>query len=140
MNAAQDVFSKGNLPERFNNDPEFRINARYWNGALEFGIDSSSYVLTLTNGVITSLDSASTSAESHVASSAPGRVRIGAPASDWEIFLRDPAPPFYLDYYSASLHHGFDLSGDPDTLWAYYPAIRRTSELLREIAKNGGAR
>jgi hypothetical protein len=67
-------------------------------------------------------------------------VRVAAPAKAWEVFLQDPAPPFYLDYYSASLHHGFELSGDADTLWAYYPAIRRTSELLRGLAKEGEGR
>ena len=47
----------------------------------------------------------------------------------------DPAPPFYLDYYSASVHHEVTLDGDPESLWAYYPAIRRTTDLFRAIIR-----
>jgi len=30
--------------------------------------------------------------------------------------------------------HGFRLGGDPDYLWPYYYAIRRSGEILRSLA------
>ena len=122
--------------KRFNDDPEFQLQARYWQGVLEFGVDERTYALNLVDGKVTSVRERLGQVNAPE-SGKRGKARIAAPSADWEKFLQDPAPPFYLDYYSASLHYGFELSGDPETLWAYYPAIRRTSELLREIARGG---
>ena len=41
-------------------------------------------------------------------------------------------PPFYQDLYPASLHHGFDVVGSLADYCAYYPAIRRLIEIMRE--------
>jgi hypothetical protein len=129
------TFDPGAITEAFNADPEFTLCARYWDGTLEFGVGDDLYTITMTDGKVT--DVAVTPHEPLTdADRANGsrRVRISAPAGDWENLVKDPAPPFYLDYYSASAHHDVVLDGDRESLWAYYPAIRRTTDLFRAIA------
>ena len=127
-----EVFAAASIMEILNADPEFRLHSRYWQGILEFGVDDRTYVFNLRNGKVISANELSAQSG---ASRARDNVRISAPSATWAIFLQDPPPPFYQDYYCASLHYDFELSGDPETLWAYYPAIRRTHELLRDIAR-----
>ena len=133
----REVFLPEVIAETFNDDPEFRIQARYWEGALEFGVDDRTYVLKMVDGRV------AMAAEETGGTTATGkdekRVRVTAPAKAWEVFLQTPhrrstwitttRPAPWLE-----------LSGDADTLWAYYPAIRRTSELLRGLAKEGEGR
>jgi hypothetical protein len=130
------IFDPGEIAGEFNSDPEFRLCARYWDGLLEFGVGDRVYEITLSEGAVTGVTVSDASPLPEEAAK-PGsrRVRISAPDYDWSQLVKTPAPPFYLDYYGASAHHGFELSGDPETLWAYYPAIRRTSDLFRAIAK-----
>jgi hypothetical protein len=124
------------ITEAFNTDPEFVLCARYWEGTLEFGVGDSLYTITMAAGKVSGV--AVTPYEplaDEGRQDGSRRVRISAPAGDWENMVKDPAPPFYLDYYSASAHHDFVLDGDRESLWAYYPAIRRTAELFRALAQ-----
>jgi hypothetical protein len=68
------------------------------------------------------------------ATSGSGDVVITAPADDWAQFLKPLPEPWYHEFYPASAHHGFRLGGDPDYLWPYYYAIRRSGEIMRSLA------
>lgn len=46
--------------------------------------------------------------------------------------------PFYHDFYPALTHHSFKVEGDPDYIWPYYAAIRRSGQVLRAIATIDG--
>jgi hypothetical protein len=120
------------LKQAFNEDPEFRLMARFWDGALEFKIGDVPYVATLSQGEVVSI--------SHEGSrdNEPRHVVISAPVEDWAMLLQDPPPPFYHDFYPATVWHGFQFGGDNDYLWAYYAAIRRSAEILRAVAKVEG--
>ncbi len=128
-------FDPRKIVTSFNDDPEFRIQARYWTGELQFGVGDALYSITLKDGVIVDAE-VSALVPLTDADEAKGslRVRVAGSAEGWDKLTEKPTPPFYLDYYGASAHHGFTLGGDPETLWAYYPAIRRTADLFREIA------
>ena len=120
----------------FNSDPEFQLCARFWDGTLEFGVGEKLYTLRMNAGKVTGVEVAAHEQLSEDGRhSGSRRVRISAPEHDWEKIVTDPAPPFYLDYYSASVHHEVTLDGDAETLWAYYPAIRRTADLFRAIVR-----
>ena len=41
--------------------------------------------------------------------------------------------PFYQDLYAATIHHGFTAAGNRTHFCAYYPALRRLVELMREV-------
>lgn len=129
------TFDPGEITRAFNADPEFTLCSRYWDGSLEFGVGDTLYSITMTGGKVSAVDVAPYEAlPDEGRKDGSRRVRISAPEGDWENMVKDPAPPFYLDYYSASAHHGFVLDGDRESLWAYYPAIRRTTELFRALA------
>ncbi len=116
------------LKTALNDDPEFRLTARYWDGALEFAIGETSYVVALANGEVTSVSTPERSAPE------PAHVVVTAPVEDWAKLLQDPPPPFYHDFYPATCWHEFRFGGDSDYLWAYYAAIRRSAEILRATA------
>lgn len=131
------AFDPEGIMRVFNADPEFQISARFWDGTLEFGVGETLYSLTIRAGKVDGVAVGGLEAADDVDRGRSGQVRICAREEDWEKILMDPAPVFYLDYYSASVHHGVTLDGDAETLWAYYPAIRRTTDLFRALARTG---
>lgn len=116
----------------FNSDKEFRLTARFWNGSLEFGIGEYGLELKLVDGCVGEVACHKFVERSRWADGNPV-VQVNAPEEDWAQLLRAVPEPFYLDYYSASVHHHFHLGGDRETLWAYYPAIRRSAEVMRDL-------
>lgn len=126
------TFPAEKLKDALNADPEFRIAARYWSGALEFRVDDELTVVRLEDGTVTSV---SPSLPADLESiTGPGPVLIAAPASDWAQLLEKQPRPFYQDYHAATAHHGFRMDGDVETLWAYYAAVRRSADILRDVA------
>lgn len=121
------TFPPAPLKDALNDDPEFRIAARYWDGVIEFRVGEAACSVILAAGEVVQV------ADGPAASGAEAVV-ISAPVSDWAQLLEPEPRPFYQDYYSAQTHHGFELSGDMGTLWAYYAAVRRTTDLLRRVA------
>lgn len=126
------TFPAEELEKALNADPEFRIAARYWSGAVEFRVDDAPTVVRLEDGTVTSVSSALPADLEAV--TGPGPVVIAAPASDWAQLLEKQPRPFFQDYHSATAHHGFRMDGDVETLWAYYAAVRRSADILRDVA------
>jgi hypothetical protein len=120
------TFPPRELRDALNGDPEFRLAARYWNGALEFRIGTRRCVVNLAEGEVTEVG------EEVRGPAAP--VVISAPEEDWAKLLELAPRPFYQDFHAASAHHGFRLGGDVETLWAYYAAVRRSADILRAVA------
>jgi hypothetical protein len=119
--------SPKDLQKALNDDSEFRIAGRYWDGSLRFEFGADVCRLELRSGEVVSIDTAAAE---------PGRgdVVIKAPVGDWAKLLEEVPPPFYQEFYPASMHHGFRLEGDPDYIWPYYWALRRSGEILRSVA------
>lgn len=113
--------------EALNNDSEFRIAGRYWDGTLRFEFGAQVCRLALRDGEVISVDATAPQ---------PGRadVVVKAPVEDWAKLLVDVPEPYYHEFYPASMHHGFRLEGDPDYIWPYYWALRRSGEILRSVA------
>ena len=65
-------------------------------------------------------------------SGAHSSVQISAPTEDWERMLAPVPRPFNQDLFGAQLHHDVELNRDPLDYAAYYPALRRLVEILRE--------
>lgn len=126
------TFPAEELKNALNADPEFRIAARYWSGALEFRVEDAATVVRLEDGMVTSVSPALPADLEAVTGGGP--VVIAAPASDWAQLLERQPRPFYQDYHAATAHHGFRMEGDVETLWAYYAAVRRSADILRDIA------
>ena len=109
-----------------NADGEFSLLARMWNARINIANDADVFALTVVQGRITGTDAASANADVH----------IRGPRAGWDEMLR-PLPKTVLSYLrAAAVHHGFSIAGDLMHTAAYYPAIRRLIELLREV-RNG---
>jgi hypothetical protein len=80
--------SPKDLQKALNDDSEFRIAGRYWDGSLRFEFGAEVCRLELRGGEVVSIDTAAAE---------PGRgdVVIKAPVGDWAKLLEEVPPPFY---------------------------------------------
>ena len=108
-----------------NGDGEFARHARFWSATVRLGIGERNLKLRIDNGTVTVIERWSGGMAIDLA--------IQAPDDDWDALLSALPPPFYQDLYPASLHHGFDIVGNIVDYCAYYPAIRRLIEIMREV-------
>jgi hypothetical protein len=120
--------SPGELKAALNADSEFRLQARYWDGALQLQFGDDVHVLRLAEGEIVDVDA------TPLSGTEPRAVIVSAPMADWFEFLQPIPRPLYHELYPAMWHHGFELKGDADYVWSYYAALRRSGEVLRKIA------
>jgi len=111
--------------ERVNADGEFRLHARFWNSTVRIGRGAEGWRLEVRDGSLRIILPWRGSIASDLS--------IDAPDADWEALLQRLPRPFYQDLYGATLHHGFAVSGDTRHYCAYYPAVRRLIELMREV-------
>ncbi len=112
------------LARRVNEDGEFRLASRFWDARLRLDLGGESRRLCFRNGELCEVEPC----EGDVSFD----LQISAPVEDWERLLAPVPRPFYQDLLGALLHHGFQLSADPLDYAAYYPALRRLVEILRE--------
>lgn len=119
--------SPKDFQKALNDDSEFRIAGRYWDGTIRFEFGADVCRLTLQGGEVVSIDA-------KVVEPGRGDVVVKAPVKDWAELLKPVPPPFYQEFYPAATHHDFRLEGDPDYIWPYYWALRRSAEILRSIA------
>ena len=112
-----------------NDDPEFRLAARFWNGSFRFGMGAEeAYVFRVRDGRLVDVNLAPTVFDAW-------DFAIDGPADGWrEILAREPKP-FYQDVASAILRHGFTLGGDVESFFAYHGALRRVLDVLRRIRR-----
>jgi len=112
------------LAARANADGEFQQQARLWNATLRFDVGTESRALRIEDGRIRSLEPC--------ASDAPCDVFVSAAPEEWERLLAPAPRPFYHDLFGAYWRHGFRMNEDMTAWAAYYPALRRLVEILRE--------
>ena len=110
---------------RANNDGEFIIHARLWNTTIRLNHGASITRIDIAKGSVTNISAWQGGGSADLS--------ISAPESDWKALLAQIPKPFYQDLYPASLHHGFEINGNSENYCAYYPAIRRLIEILREV-------
>ncbi len=107
-----------------NKDPEFKIAARFWETSLKIEMGDKHCILHIRDGEITG-------ANPRPGFYDPWKIKIRAPEKDWQRFLETIPRPFYHDLFAASIHHDFVFEGDLESFFAYYPAIRRMFEVMR---------
>jgi hypothetical protein len=114
------------LLTRLNADPEFGLTARQWDCRLRFRIGADSFILVVRAGDVEAVEEpAGIFDEWQIAISADDEV--------WRNILAAVPPPFYHDLFPAQLHHGLRLEGDLESLFAYYGAVRRLTEIMRDV-------
>ncbi len=114
------------LRAKANDDGEFLLHARFWNANVRLENGTDAYRMRIADGQIAAIEPWFGVVASDLS--------IAAPEADWQAMLAPVPKPFYQDLYAASIHHGFTTSGSTRHYCAYYPAIRRLIELMREIS------
>lgn len=120
------------LREAANRDPEFRLAGRYWDCNLEIAAGARRSCLRISNGEILGVEPWSQERSGSFAST----VSIAAPEEEWRELLAAPPRPFYHDLWAATVHHDFEVGGDLLSYCAYYRAVNRLLELLRELSSS----
>jgi hypothetical protein len=116
------------LARRVNQDVEFRLASRFWDATLRLDLGPESQRLRFQGGQLQEVWSCEADAECDV--------YISAPLEEWERLLEPVPRPFYQDLFGAQLHHGFQMNAEPLDYAAYYPALRRLVEILREVRES----
>jgi hypothetical protein len=112
------------LAQRANADGEFALHARFWNATIRIEVGTASYRLDIRDGKL--------NACAPWLGAIAADLAIGADEAEWNKLLEPMPKPFYQDLYAATIHHGFSVAGDTLNYCAYYPALRRLVELMRE--------
>jgi hypothetical protein len=112
------------IPRRVNHDGEFRLASRFWNVRLRLDLGVESQLLCFQEGRLREIESCDPAADCDL--------HISAPLEDWSRLMEPVPRPFYQDLFAAQIHHGFQMNEDPLEYAAYYPALRRLIEILRE--------
>jgi pimeloyl-ACP methyl ester carboxylesterase len=115
-----------------NADAEFGLAARYWTGSLRIDLGTECADLVLGAGRVTGTRPASGALPDE-----PGLVGVHAAAELWDLILA-PVPGAYLNDILPAMAAGLVQSGNTETFWQYYPAVRRAVDLLR-IGRHGPA-
>ena len=117
------------LPERTNADPEFRLAARHWTATLRLDVGDDSHALAIEDGEVKGIAAGDPTSETDVF--------ISASSAEWAELLADVPRPFYQDLSAAAIHHGVRLPPDQEQYAAYYPALRRLIQLMRDARQEG---
>jgi len=112
------------LQSSIDEDPEFRMAARYWNATLSLESPSRALCIEIADGRVASCRE-----------SAP----VVAPDDGWAQFLAAVPRPFYQDLLGGCVqHHGFQVAGDMLSLSAYYQAAARLFAVMRALGTSTG--
>src|SRR5262245_56118820 len=109
-------------------DRELALAARFWHGALHLGVGTSRVAVCFAPDRAPWVET-----KPHAVGARD--VVVEAQPSEWAKRLARVPAPFYQDVFGAALHHPVSLGGDMETVYAYYPAVRRVIELLREASQ-----
>jgi hypothetical protein len=118
------VIDFSTLAERANSDGELALHARFWNATVKLRVGSANYRLDIRDGAVKGC--------APWYGTIAGDLAIEADEAEWANLLEPTPRPFYQDLYAATIHHGFSVVGDTKNYCAYYPAVRRLIELMRE--------
>jgi hypothetical protein len=119
------VLDWSKLVARANDDGEFRLHARFWNTRMRFEIGNKRLRIDVHDGVL--------SEPEPWFGGMAANLDVAAPEGEWNALLARVPKPFYQDLQAATVHHGFRVTGDTRHYCAYYPALRRLIELMREV-------
>ena len=113
-----------NLARRLDEDGEFRVASRLWTATLRLDVGDDSQALRIEDGRVVSVQATTAGAACDVF--------VSGPVELWARLLEPVPAPFHHDLFPAALHHGLAMNPDILDYAAYYPALRRLLEVLRE--------
>ena len=114
------------IPGKVNNDPEFKLSARYMTRNVLLSAGESQCIFKICDGQVSELVLNPSPME-------PWDFFIKAPEKSWEIFLQPLPPPFYHSLFGASIREDFQFGGNIEAMFAHYWALQRMLSILRQI-------
>lgn len=116
------------LENALRDDAEFRLQTRYLTTTFRFVIgELQTFSVVICNGAVTKIDNVVTAFDGF-------QIQFAGNQAQWQALLAPEPEAFFQDFFPAMLHHGFRIEGDMESIMAYYPAIRRMQDLLRQVA------
>ncbi len=116
--------------ERFrqgiNNDPEFRIAAKYMTKDVLLEVGDSQCIVRVSDGLIAEMNLAPTFMD-------PWDFAIRSQVESWEKFLRPVPPPFYTGLYGAMIRGIIQVVGDLEAAFSYFWAVNRMLDVMRDL-------
>ncbi len=113
--------------EQANRDGEFRVAARFWNTTLRLDVGEGSIQLAIAGGVVRAVTPCERTSRCDTS--------VTGPAEEWARLLERVPPPLHQDLFGSITLGRFQLAGDLETFYAYYPALRRLVDLVREAGR-----
>jgi hypothetical protein len=113
--------------EQAKRDGEFRIAARLWNTTLRLDLGERSLRLAIADGEIRSAMPCERGSRCEAS--------VAGPAEEWEALLARVPKPLHQDLFGGISLGRFQLAGDLEAFYAYYPAVRRLVDLVREARR-----
>jgi len=114
------------VQERINSDPEFRIAAKFMSQDILIGAGDLQCIFKARDGLITEIALNPSPIDKW-------NFFIKAPEKSWELFLKLLPPPFYQGFFTATMREDFQFGGDVEALFAYYWAVQRLLNIMREL-------
>ena len=114
------------LQEALNDDPEFKMAARFMSEDVLLESDDSRCRITVRDGAVTEIK-LDPSINDHWSFS------ITAPAGSWDKLLQPSPPPFYTGVNAGMLRGNLQIMGDIEIAFAYLWAMNRMMDLMREV-------
>lgn len=118
------TFQPERLVTALNDDPEFKLAARDWTARIKLVQGERASVLELVEGEVRGFDPVPSPFE-------PVDIVLSGSDELWDQIMAPVPEPFYQDFFAALFQHGFRLEGDMESLYAYYPAVRRMADVMR---------
>jgi len=114
------------IQERINNDPEFRIAAKFMTQDILIGVGDLQCIFKAREGFITEITLNPLPIDKW-------DFFIRAPEKSWGLFLKPFPPPFYQGFFTAAMREDFQFGGDVEALFAHYWAVQRLLNIMREL-------
>ena len=109
--------------EQANADGEFAVAARFWRTRLRLDLGPESVLLTVQDGAIHSIEPCARDGACDAS--------VSADCESWTRLLE--AAPLWQDLFGAAGRGDFAIAAsDLEAFYAYYPAVRRLVDLLRQ--------
>ena len=128
LDAARAEHFRGSL----NQDPEFKLVSRDMNVNLVFDIGGEQRLLTISGGEVTRIGR-------FVALAEPVDIFIKGGGEFWRHLLSPAPPPRFQNLYAGVRAKTCEISGNSELYFAYYAAITRMVEMMREVETAGDA-
>ena len=115
-----------NVRNSINDDPEFRLAARFMSQEILIGAGDARCIISVRDGHLTEirLDPARVDAWDFSVEASP---------ESWEKFLQPVPPPFYNGLYAGMMRQTFKLEGNLEAAFAHFWALTRLLDIMREM-------